>query len=535
LSISLWSVGKYAPGLFAAKDLSRHMGLEYGTRFLGGHGAWKNNQGIRSLGLPHDLFYKDNDRKVHSAYVSDMMVHLFHLTSCITNGGTQTATLHDLFEAIRVYVCKALYRFSVCVLCFDVKSVVPVAKRPIQAKRRSKNEPLTQKQHKDLHEKGIITTWNAIRSTTGALKWVLQQIEIWFRTEFVMPKPRETQESVTLIVHGLADQPNQALHFELDNEPNAEIDKGTIDVPVIGEGEIQVVYWLNNISQYMPVCGVSIDKDMIPLALLAYQRKKPDFPIYTFRHSKLFHTIVEMNTSKHAFTHKPYLSCPDFTATPHEYDKNVKITQLPFLDICGFWREIEAMFKHHKVNVTCPQATWILFIVFVGCDFVDSKVLHNFNGEKLLEGYLALGKHAPSVLRLTSESPTEPFKIEFAEKVFLRFVFYFLKQYNKGKKRGCVYSKARVKVAARQAFWVVSYWANAILGSEHVPKPTLCDADGLSYWGWTDQDLVVEEVTQVSKTLVSDHSKLVKRIKRKRCAEPPVATKRQKTLEKFTE
>lgn len=493
------------------------MGLDYGTPFLAGHGVWSNMQAIRSVGMPHDLFYKQQG-KHQGAYVSDMMVHLFHLVTDITKGGAQTATLRDLFEAMRLYVCKALFRFSVCVLCFDVKSVVPVSKRPIQATRRSKNEPLTKQQYKQLRENGIITSWNAIRSTTGAVAWILQQLEIWFRTEFEMPQPRTTQDSVTLIVHGLADQPGQALHFELDNKPDAQVDKGTIDVPVIGEGEIQVVYWLNKISKYMPVCGVSIDKDTIALALLANQRcdALDTHSVYTFRHRKLFHTIVESMVSKHAFKSKPYRSCPDLTANPHEYDKKGKITDLPFLDIKGFSREIETMFKHHKVDVTCPQATWVLFMVFVGCDFVDKKVLHNFNGERLMEGYLKLGKHAPSVLRLTLDDPDEPFKIEFAEKVFLRFVFYFLKQHNSGKKKGCVYDKKRVKVAARQAFWVVSYWANAILGSEHVPNPIRLDDEGLSYWGWTDEDLVVEEVEKVSKTLVSDHSRIVKRIERKR-------------------
>jgi hypothetical protein len=514
------------------------MGLDYGTPLLAGHGVWPNMQAIRSLGIPHDLFYK-HQGKVQGAYVSDMMVHLFHLVSQVTSGGKHTATIQDLFEAIRLYVCKALFRFSVCVLCFDVKTVVPVSKRPIQATRRSKNDPLTKEQYKQLRQNGVITSWNAIRSTTGAMAWILQQLEIWFRTEFEMPQPRDTQDSVTLIVHGLADQPGQALNFELVNQVEAQVEKGTIDVPVIGEGEIQVVYWLDTITKYMPVVAVSIDKDTIALALLALMRQNQAtrHPCYVFRHGKLFHSIVDTPKAQNAFARKPYRSCPDLTANPHQYDKKVKITQLPFLDMKGFSREIEAMFKHHKVNVTCPQATWVLFMVFVGCDFVDKKVLHNLNGERLLEGYLKLGKHAPSVLRLTLDDADKPFKIEFAEKVFLRFVFYFLKQHNAGKKKGCIYNKKRVKVAARQAFWVVSYWANAILGSDHVPNPTLLDEDSLSYWGWTDEDLVVEEVEKVSKTLVSDHSRLVKKIervatKRKRAGKDvtPAGSKRQKNL-----
>lgn len=490
------------------------MGLEYGTKFLAGHGVWTNMQAIRSIGMPVDLFYKQNDFE-YCGYVSDMMVHLFHLVTEITSGGKHVSSLEELLEAFQSYIYKALARFSVCVLCFDVKVCVPLAKRPLQAKRRSKHEPLSKEEFRRLKEEGEIISWNRIRSTSGARDWILQQMELFLIERFVMPEPREArrppqanpceaQESTTLIVHGLVDQPQHAMHFEKHRDQ--EVEKGTIDVNIIGEGEIQLVYWLNYLSKYMPVVGVSIDKDMIALALLNTLRRDDEvqhFPVYSFRQRKLFHSFVNTPAAKKAFKFNPYQSCPDFTIEP-EYDAKRKITEMPFLDINGFAREIESMFRYHGVHVTSPHATWVLIMAFVGCDFVDKGTLFNFNGDKLFKGYLMLGESAPSVVRLTLDDPAGPFRVDFAEQVFLQFVFTFLDDYNRGKKRGCVFERKKVKAAARRACWVLTYWCNSILGQEFVPKSTKLDAKKRSYWGWTNANLTVQETLRIAPRLPAD-------------------------------
>lgn len=489
------------------------MGLHYGTPFLAGHGLWKRIQAIRSAGLPVDLFLPSTEDGVtvyDSTYISDVSVRFFQFAAGATNGGSKPAHIVEFCLEFQRYAATILGQFSVAIMCFDAGVFVPPAKRPLQVKRRAKHKPLTGDERKELFEDGIIRDWNRVRSTPGAMAWVLKHLKAFISDGFEMPPPKASQSTTTLIIHGLADEPHHATMFEATKD---SIEKTMVETNIIGEGEIQVAYWMSFMTSFMPVVGVSIDKDLIALALISALRKESGgHPMYTFRHRSMFPTFVTSPPAVTAFKHRPYRSCPDFTSEPM-YSPKAKITQLPFLDILGFRRELEMMFAEHNVRVTSPQATWVLFIAFVGCDFVDKNVLRNLNGEKLFEGYLALGEQAPSVIRVTLDDPDAPFVIEFAEKVFLEFVFAFLETYNRNARKPVRFDRKRVKVAARQVCWVVSYWCNATLGHDFVPDSIETNSHGKSYWGWIKKNGVVKEAADISKTLPEGHTLLVDSLK----------------------
>lgn len=483
------------------------MGLAYFSQFLLGLGAWKWIQALRTAGIPIDSFLPstdENGKTVYSScYVSDISVRFFHFASAATQGGTKVAHIVDIFIQFQQYVDKALFRSNLAIMCFDQKLFVPLSKRPIQSKRRSRHEPLNKAERRELFEEGIVRDWNRLRSTPGAMAWVLKQLMAFLRDGFDMPGPKNSQPSTMLIIHGLGDEPGNVLVFEATQDDMNIIQT---EVPIIGEGEIQVAYWMYFVSQFMPVTGVSIDKDLVALAAMASLRNN-GHPMYIFSHSGMYDTFVRSQQSMDAFRHRPYSSCPDFTAEP-EHSTDVKAAHLPFLDVLGLKREIRAMFDHYKVRVTSPVATWVLFMEFTGCDFVDKGILHGLNGEKLLEAYLALGKKAPSVVRVTLDEPNHPFHIDFAEKVFLEFVFEFLAQNKKIR-----FERKKVKVAARQACWVLSYWCNAIVGHDYVPDSVELDDRGRSYWGWKYENLKVIQARRVSKTLPAGFTQLVESLK----------------------